>query len=366
MKKHRNPRGSIVAVLLLGILIFGGVFFLWNTATQIFEPVSPPGSGRAIPMQIRPGEATAQVADDLQAKGLIRNALAFRIWARIKGLDAQMQAGGYSHLNTSMTISDIIDQLLMGSPDILFVTIPEGYRIEQIARVFANQGLAKFNEQDFLKYTKHPDQFPDAAKYSVLKLIPAHDSMEGLLFPATYDIPLDADARYVVNRMLTTFDDYVQQNGLIAMARANAMSEYQMVILASLVQREITNEKDAPGVAGVYWNRARNDVPNDTAGYLGSDPSVEYARDSLNPPAKYWLPLQDSGKNVASNSPWNTYVNQGLPPTPICSPGLATLKAAASPTKSDYFYFLNTSTGSTVYAKTYTEFQQLEQKYMHS
>ncbi len=365
MKERRNPRISIVAVLLLGILIFAGVFALWNTATQIFEPVIPSGPGRTIPIQIQAGETTVQVANDLQAKGLIRNALAFRLWARIKGLDAQLQAGGYNHLNTSMTTSDIVNQLLTGSPDILYVTIPEGYRIEQIARVFAGQGLAKFNPQDFLKYTKHPNQFPDAAKYPFLKHIPPGDSMEGLLFPATYDVPLNADARYVVNRMLTAFANYVQQSGLVATARANNISEYQMVILASLVQREITNTKDAPGVAGVYWNRVRNDVPNDTAGYLGSDPSVEYARDSLNPPAQYWLPLQNSGKNVAATSPWNTYVNQGLPPTPICSPGLATLKAAAAPTRSNNFYFLSTNTGTIVYAQTYTEFQQLEQKYLH-
>jgi UPF0755 protein len=366
MKKHRGPRGSIVAVFLLGILIFAGALFLWNTGVQIFEPVDPPASARTISIQIQPGETTAQVADDLQARGLIHSALAFRIWARIKGLGAQLQAGGYSHLKTSMSISDLINQFLVGTPDVLYVTIPEGYRIEQIGGVFAGQGLANFKKKDFLTYTKHPNQFPDAAKYPVLKLIPHGDSMEGLLFPATYNIPLDADARYIVNRMLTAFDDYVQKSGLVAMARANNMNEYQMVILASLVQREINNTRDAPGVAGVYWNRARNVVPNDTAGYLGSDPSVEYARDSLHPASRYWLPLQDSGKNVASGSPWNTYVNQGLPPTPICSPGLATLKAAAAPTRSGNFYFLSTNTGSIVYAKTYTDFQKLEQKYLHS
>ena len=131
-----------------------------------------------------------------------------------------------------------------------------------------------------------------------------------------------------------------------------------MVILASLVQREIVNIKDAPGVAGVYWNRVMNNVQNDTAGFLGSDPSVEYARDTEKPPKEYWQPLADSGKNIATNSPWNTYLNMGLPPTPICSPGLATLQAAASPTMSPYFYFFSTKSGSIVYAKTYPEFLQ--------
>src|SRR5438105_4166143 len=278
--KRRSTSGAIIAVLLLGLLIFGIVYYAWNTVTSIFQPVDAAGQGRVIAIQIRKGESTAQIADDLQAKGLIRNALAFRLWARIKGLDAQLQAGGYNHLNTSMTISDIIDQLLTASPDVIYVSIPEGYRIEQIARAFAEAGLVRFNEQDFLKYALHPGQFPDAGKYLVLKLIPQGHSMEGLLFPAT----------------------------------------------------------------------------NDTAGLLRADPTVQYARDSEKPPKAYWLPLADSGKNIATNSPWNTYIFKGLPPTPICSPGLATLLAAAVPTKSNYFYFFSTKSGSIVYATTYNEF----------
>ncbi|GAC1614462.1 MAG: endolytic transglycosylase MltG [Ktedonobacteraceae bacterium] len=363
--RGRSARGAIIAVFLLGILVFVGVFYAWNTATDIFQPASPSGQGKTIPIRIRSGETAAQIADDLQSKGLIRNALAFRLWARIKGLDAQLQAGGYNHLNSSMTISDIIDQLLSASPDVLYVSIPEGYRIEQIARIFAAAGLAKFNQQEFLKYTKHPDQFPDAAKYPILKSIPSGNGMEGLLFPATYDIPIDGTARDVVNRMLTAFDDYVQQNDLVAKAKANKLSEYEMVILASLVQREILHNSDAPGVASVYWNRVFRPDEQGTNGLLQSDPSVEYARDTQTPPQKYWADLGDFGKNIAPNSPWNTYIKPGLPPTPICSPGLDLLKAAASPLKTDYFFFLGTKDGKIVYARTYTEFQQLEQQYLH-
>src|SRR5947209_9565429 len=157
--RGRSARAAIIAVLLLGVLVFGGVYYAWNTATDIFQPVSPPGEGRTIPVEIKPGETTAQIADDLQARGLIRNALAFRLWARIKGLDSQLQAGGYDHLNTSMTISEIIDQLQTASPDVIYVSISKGYRIEPIARLFAGAGLVKFNEQDFLKYALHPGQF---------------------------------------------------------------------------------------------------------------------------------------------------------------------------------------------------------------
>ena len=363
--KRRSHRGGIVAVLIIGLLVFGLSYFAYNTAVAIFQPVNSVGQGHVVPIRITQGETAAQIAVDLQQKGLIRNALAFQIWARIKGLDTKLQSGGYTHLNTSMTISDIVDELLNGQPDVLYVTIPEGYRIEQIAQAFAGVGLAKFNAQQFVDYAKHPSQFPDASKYPVLKMIPRGDSMEGLLFPATYQVPVDGDARLVMNQMLTAFNTYVAQANLVAKARENGLNEYQMVILASLVQREIANIKDAPGVAGVYYNRFENKIPNDTAGYLGSDPSVEYARDTANPPQQYWQNLQDSGRNVDPGSPWNTYTHQGLPPTPICSPGVAVMTAAASPTKSNYFYFLSTNKGTIVYATNYAQFQQLVQQYLH-
>ncbi|MEO8973488.1 MAG: endolytic transglycosylase MltG, partial [Ktedonobacteraceae bacterium] len=306
MMKTRGSRIAILSVLLLGLIIFGTVYFAWNTAFDIFQPAaSPPGTTKQI--CISPGESTAKIADDLQNSNLIRNALAFRIWARIKSLDTQLQAGCYSNLNSSMTISDITNELLNAQPDSLKVSIPEGWRIQQIAQQFAAAGLAKFNENVFLSYTLHPSTFPDFGKYPILKFIPHGDSMEGLLFPATYQIPVDGDARVVVNQMLTTFDDYVAQYNLVAKAQAHNLNEYQMVILASLVQREINDVQDAGGVASVYWNRTYKPA-NGTVGLLQSDPSVEYARDSETHPAKYWAPLNDIGDNIATNSPWNTYL----------------------------------------------------------
>src|SRR5579884_1449976 len=362
--KKRGSRAAIISILLLGILIFGGVYLAWNTVTDVFQPVST--QGQTVPFVIQSGESTAQIADQLQQKGLIRNALAFRIWARIKGLDTQLQAGAYN-LNPSMTIDQIISTLLHGQPDEIPVTVLEGWRIEQIAHKFAhNDGyppLTKFNEQDFLKYTKHPDQFPDAGKYPILKSIPAGSGMEGLLFPDTYLVPVDATARDVVNMMLTEFNDKVQQNHLDSLAKQNSMSLYQVVTLASIVQREALFDDDRPKVASVYWNRIYR--PNDeTVGLLDADPTVQYARDSQQNTANYWTPLQDSGKNIAPDIPWNTYTHKGLPPTPICSPGLASLMAAASPAKTDYYFFLSKKDGHNVYEKTYAQFQADEKQYL--
>ncbi len=360
MKKRRSRgRIAIVAVFLLGLLIFGGVYFAWTTVTDIFQPVTT-GQGKTKPLVIQSGESTLQIADDLQAKGLIRNALAFRVWARIKGLDTHLQAGAYN-LNTSMTIDAIISQLLNAQPDYLVVAIPEGWRIEQMAQRLGAAGLPRFHVQDFLKYTKNPAQFPDAAKYPVLKSIPQGASMEGLLFPDTYLIPVNATAQDVVNMMLKEFTDKVQQNHLDVMAKQNKLSVYQMIILASIVEREVIFDKDRPLVASVYWNRIYKPT-NETLGLLQADPTVQYARDSQPGTKTYWTPLQDAGGKIAPTSPWNTYIVKGFPPTPICSPGLASLQAAASPTSTNYYYFYAAKKdGHNIYAKTYQEFQMDQQ-----
>jgi UPF0755 protein len=218
---------------------------------------------------------------------------------------------------------------------------------------------------DFLRYTEHANEFPDAAKYPILRSIPKGDSMEGLLFPDTYFVPVNATARDVINLALTELNDKVHKYHLDTQAQQHHLTVYQMVILASLVEREVQSFADAPGVASVYWNRI--DRPNaETVSFLDSDPSVEYARDSQTRPAIYWKPLTDFGRNTAPNSPWNTYTNQGWPPTPICSPNLASLEAAAAPPLTDYYFFLGKpSDGRIVFAKTQAEFNQDVQQYLN-
>ncbi len=366
--KKRGPRVVLVSVLLLSLLIFGGVYFAWTTVTDVFQPVNS-DQPQTVAFVIQSGENGAQIAEALQTKGLIRNSLAFRIWARVKGLDTQLQAGAYN-LSPSMTIDQIITQLLHGQPDSIPVTILEGWRIQQIAYQFAHNNsayppLTKFKQQDFLNYTLHPTQFPDYANYPLLKSIPAGDSMEGFLFPDTYLIPVNATARDVVNIMLTEFNLKVQQNHLDTLAKQNKLTVYQMIILASIVQREALFDSDRPLVASVYWNRIYK--PNaETVSLLDADPTVQYARDSAPGTKVYWTPLNNSGRLIVPNSPWNTYTHTGFPPTPICSPGLTSLEAAASPAQTAYYFFLSKRDGHNVYAKTNAEFQMDVQKYLNS
>jgi UPF0755 protein len=316
---------------------------------------------------IQPGETGAEIADQLQARGLIHNALAFRLWVKIKGVDTtKFQAGLYT-LSPSMTIDQIISLLLQGQPDEIPVTILEGWRLEQIGYQFAHinpvyHPLVNFKLSDFMNIVKNPAKLQN--KYPFLKSIPPGNSMEGFLFPDTYNIPVDATAQDVVDIMLNNFGNKLQQYHLDTLAKQHNLSLYQMVTLASIVQREALFDSDRPLVASVYWNRIFR--PNaETAGFLDADPTIQYARDSQPGTTKYWTPLNDSGRNILPNSPYNTYTHQGFPPSPICSPGLASLQAAASPAKTNYYFFLSIPhNGHNVYASTAAEFQADEQKYL--
>lgn len=362
---RRSSSGIVLlSVILLGLLIFGISLYLWNTATDVFLPVNT-NTQATTSLEIKPGESTADIANDLQNKGLIRNVFAFRVWARVKGLDTKLQAGLYKGLSSKMSISDITEQLLNGQPDAIPVLIPEGYRIEQIANAFdqATPRLVNFKKSEFLDYVKNIDHFSDKGNYPILQDVPSGNSMEGLLFPSTYEVPVDSTARDAVNQLLKQMGDVIQQDHLDTLAQQHHYQNvYQLINLASIVERETGKAASRNNIASVYWNR-QFQANNETVGFLNADPTVQYARDSQNPPQKYWATLNDDPKNIAANSPWNSYVNKGLPPTPICSPGLASLLAAANPPSTNYYYFFASKDGNTYFAKTQAEFLQLESEH---
>lgn len=356
--------GTIIAVFLTTVIVFAGLWETSNALTTAFGPPTGPQAGQVL-LVIQEGESTQQIADDLQARGLIHNALAFRLWARIKGLDIHLQAGVYN-LTPGMTTDQIITRLQNGHPDSKRVVVRDGYRLEQIANDIAAAGLSHFDKPTFLYYTHHPDQFPDRGKYPLLHGL---SNMEGLMYPDTYPVPVTYNTVQIIDMMLDEFNQTVQHYNLVAQARQHQLTEYQMVILASMIQREASNTGQMPKIAGIYWNLANNPT-SETVGLLSSDPTVEYAYDTDHPPANghYWVDLNQygSGKTVERKSPWNTYLHKGWPPTPISSPNLFALKAAASPEKTNcYFFLTKPSDGSLVCEQTYAQHLQDVQKYLN-
>jgi UPF0755 protein len=363
MKKQ--GRGAIIAVFLVAIVIFGVIYEAWSMVTTVFEPPAT-NQSKQVTLTIQPKDTPAQVADELYRDGLIRNPTAFVVWAKVKGLDKTLEAGVYT-LTPGMTIDGIITKLQNGQPDGKNLLVVEGYRLEQIAEKAGQAGLVNFSKQDFLNYTHNPGKFPDAAKYPILQ---GKKSMEGLLYPDTYVIPVNYNTTQIIDMMLTEFTNALQTNNLATLAQKHQLNEYTMITLASIVQREASNAGQMPLIAGIYWNRIYKSADSDIGGpYLKSDPTVEYAYYTDHPPTdgNYWNDLNNLGKgaNVDPTNHWNTYNFPGWTPTPISSPGLVALKAAASPQPTNCYYFLTKpSDGSLVCTQTYPEFLQAVAKYL--
>jgi conserved hypothetical protein, YceG family len=365
--KRSGSRIATISVFVIGIVVFFGVLYAWNNLFDIFQPVST-AKTNTIPFIIQPGESPTQIGDDLQKKGLIRNATAFRWWLKFKG-GVTLEAGRYDRLNPNMTISEIIDELQKGQPDEISVRILEGSRLEEIANAAASSGLSKFSKAEFLKYTQNASTFPDRKKYPLLfKDVPANASMEGLLFPDTYYMTSNSTALDLIDTMLSEMQTQITTNKIDVYANQRQLSIYQVLTLASVVQRE-AGQSDNPGkIARVYLNRLYTpagiaETGGSDVGYMQADPTVQYARDNENHPKTYWQPLTAGGHQIATDSKWNTYEFAGLPPTPICSPGLKVLLASANPPQSDYLYFFTDPHLVTHYEQTGHQFDQDTKRY---
>jgi len=425
MKKKRRQR--LIVILLLLLLACGGAFGFgtWTVVINLFQPAGPANSP-TVTFIIHEGETTAQIANDLQAKGLIRNALAFELWARYQGLDTRLQAGSYQ-LSAKMTIPEIVTEFLTNSPDALEVTIPEGYRIIQMASRFAaadNGNLVNFKPDEFIQiaqtgtytdangktvslasqywFLNHHPQGTAGGKPNTITCSAACDgALEGYLFPNTYLVDLSAHASDVITQMLNLFGEQLcpgpaghpdiylaneQQceahGAILDQARHQTIFDlmqkdygntdsknmadklYHALTLGSIVEREARTHEDRVGIASVYYKRYRVSTgelnpPESGLSLLQADPTLQYWLGTTSTP---WPQLQQGGKDYPTN-PYDTYQVEGLPPGPICSPGLDALTQAINPPDTPYFYFIAGRDGKTHYASNYQQQQQNIQQY---
>jgi UPF0755 protein len=303
------------------------------------------GNDRVVTFTVQSGESVGQVAGRLQHEGLIRDAELFRLYLRSKGLDSSVEAGEFE-LNETMSMIDVAQILQRGrSGDEVTLTIPEGQRIEEITQLVSQQLSIDAAELDRLARSPH-----DFAQFTFLADLPPEATLEGFLFPDTYHFSRQASARDVIERMLATFDHKLSL-ALRAQLADQGRSLFQAVILASIVEREAVVAAERPAIAGVYNNRLIADMA------LDADPTVQYAMGYQSEQQTWWnheLTLEDYR---AVDSPYNTYLNPGLPPGPICNPGLASILAAIEPDQSPYYFFRAACSGdgTHVFSKTLDE-----------
>jgi len=306
--------------------VLGG-FFWWQWAIRPVSSLKPAPPKIFV---IKNGENLTAVANRLHQEGLIKSSLAFKILVLTKGLAGHIQAGDF-RLRPSLTIEEIAYILTHGTLDV-WLTFPEGWRREEFGRRLA-ANLEDFNYQEFLDLT---------------------EKIEGFLFPDTYLIPKEASPSAVIEIFTKNFDKKFSLDLEIA-AKAEGLTKKQVIIFASIVEREARHDEDRLLVAGILLKRWRKGWP------LQADATVQYAIADLKP-GDWWPEV--TKKDLQIDSSYNTYKYYGLPPTPICNPGLASIKAVVNSEESDYWFYLADSFGTVHYAKTNEEHNENIEKYL--
>jgi UPF0755 protein len=332
--RGRAGRGLLIFLLVL-VLAGTGVLVAYRYAT------GASGQSRPVAVDVPRGATAEEVGAILEEAGVVRSALAFRVVAQIRGVGSSLQAGTYD-LRTNLTVPEALDALDSGPvEEIVEVTFPEGLEMGEVAGVAAES------------LEVNTDRFREAATsgefFAPPYLPQGSESVEGFLFPKTYEFPSEADEQHVIGRLLSQFE---MEAGTLDWDQAEALglTAYEVVVVASMIEREARAPDERAKVSAVIHNRLREGMP------LQIDATIQYAL----PEDNRLLTEED----YEIDSPYNTYIHPGLPPTPIASPGLASLRAALEPADVDYLYFLvvDPETGRHAFAETYEEFLRLKEE----
>jgi len=307
-------------------------------ANALFQPFKGDGSG-AVRVTIPQGSSLSQIADRLEQAGVVQNAGFFELRARVTGHSGDLRPGSYE-MKKDMSFAAALDALQKGvPPNVVQVAIPEGLSRTEI------RPLTKGLRGNYVRATRHSRKL-DPASYRA----PRGSTLEGFLFPATYELKKHRPVRDLVNEQLAHFEQNFGRVDL-GYARRKNLTPYDVLIIASLIEREAMVAKERPLIASVIYNRLHDGIP------LGIDATVRFVT------GNWKRPLRQS--ELANPSPYNTRVHAGLPPGPIGNPGLSSIRAAAHPAKTKYLFYVVkvNSCGEHKFAKTDAEFQAYVNEY---
>jgi UPF0755 protein len=317
----------LILALCGGVGIVGGVYWAIHR--------SQGSSAQLVSFHVGSGDSVASIADRLQRLGLVDNALLFRLDARFQNLGSKLKVGDYA-LRRDMSIDEFVAALQVLHVQYVRITIPEGWRMEQIAARVAHYGI---DGRQFLQEAEHPTL--SSAVYPILRDKPPRASLEGYLFPDTYYVPLHSSGREFAAFMVRNLANHIgpQMHAQIARER---LSVFKVLILSSIVEREARDPSERPLIASVYTNRL-------TQGQgLFADPTVQFAMRHIS--GVWWPVIRQDPHSV--NSPYNTYLHVGLPPGPIAEPGLASIQAVINPANTSYLYFVAKGHGQHAFETT--------------
>lgn len=332
-----------LVVVLIGVIIALGIpaYGAWSV---LLKPQTHVPAGRVVRVEIPDGATTKVIADTLVSAGVVSNPSMFRLRCRLSGVDGMLRPGVYD-LRTGMAFRAVVDRLQAGPPiEYVKVIVPEGFTAEQIgARLEEELGIpgAEFKRLALTQASSFATGFPflEGARTG---------SLEGYLFPKTYNIPKDAKAREAIEMMLAQFGREIGAVDLTE-AESRGLDLHEVVTIASMIEREARLARDRPLVSSVIYNRMSLNMR------LEIDATIEYLLPGTRP--------RLLNKHLTIESPYNTYRYKGLPPGPIASPGLASLQAAAHPADTKYLYYVLTGKdGSHTFTTNEADFLKAKEK----
>lgn len=326
MAKKKKKFSIILIVFIL--LIVGAMLWTRNYYINSIGPMSV-DNPKEINIDIPSGSSTNKIAEILFDNGLIKNKFIFKMKVKSLDADGRLKAGAYE-LNTSMDLKKIIDHLTNGgkSGDTVRFTIPEGYELEHIADKLSQEGLV--NKDRFIELASNKNNFEE--RYKFLKELDDNQSLEGFLFPSTYEIFKGTKEEEIISKMLAEFEKIYEKDVADKLDELN-LTLSEAVTLASIVEREGKVDSERPLMSAVFHNRLKKGM------MLQSCATVQYILGER----KEVLSIAET----QTPSPYNTYINDGLPPGPIASPGEKSLIAAVNPADVDYLFFVLTGSDGT-------------------
>ena len=327
---------GIALVAMIGIASIG----YWYAGAQIEKPI--PFTEKKV-FVVAKGESVQKIAENLEQQKMISRGFYFWLYIWKSDLSRSLQAGTYA-IEGSRSVKDIADMIARGDVmrDTISVTIPEGFTIADVDARFREAGLLKNETRRFADPTVGEFQ----EKYSFLTDAPVNASLEGYLFPDTYEFEKDVSLMAATERMLHNFEEKIAPARLLMQGQQKSV--WEIVIMASIIEKEVITHEDMKTVSGVLWKRIAIGMP------LQVDATVIYATGRKD----------ITRADLAIDSPYNTYLYKGLPKGPIANPGTNAIIAAIQPTASDYLFYLSKPNKETVFSRTLQEHNAAVAKYL--
>jgi UPF0755 protein len=339
LEKNNRKKQILIGLSLLGaVLIVVVIFALWLNSAISSKPSIKPTTKN---FTIQVGEGAGDIAQRLEEENLITNSFAFVFYLNLKQVGNKLQAGEYV-LKENLTMPEVAEILTKGQIQTNKITIPEGWDLEKIALSLETKGFVK--KDAFLAQARVENY---RGKYPFLGTLPEESTLEGFLYPDTYQLSKSADANEIITKMLDNFGKKIKPYE--SDISKSKFTLYEIVNLAAVVEREVAKADDRKLVASVFLNRLNINMA------LESCATIQYILDDNKKQFTY--------EETRTPSPYNTYINRGLPRGPIGNPSIESIAAVVRPVESSYLYFLS-SEGITYFSKTLDEHNVKKAKYL--